>query len=156
MPSKVWGEITYPFPNFNGCTVELWEWISNSISPFYDGCNYLSMMGLKFNYINKRGPWTPLAPSSTIIYSWHPSIKQHTNISWTSVGTVMTLTIMSHDCLTLKHREMHGYVVSTVATDAKSPGHQYHQCWLNIHCIGPVSYENITLMLENIRKSNYI
>ena len=29
MPSKVWDEITYPFPNFNGCTVELWEWISN-------------------------------------------------------------------------------------------------------------------------------
>ena len=22
-------EITYPFPNFNGCTVELWKWISN-------------------------------------------------------------------------------------------------------------------------------
>ena len=21
--------ITYPFPNFNGCTVEVWEWISN-------------------------------------------------------------------------------------------------------------------------------
>ena len=30
MPSKVWGEIADPFPNFNGCTVEhtmdmLWE-----------------------------------------------------------------------------------------------------------------------------------
>ena len=23
-------EITYPFPNFNGATVEVWEWISNS------------------------------------------------------------------------------------------------------------------------------
>ena len=23
MPSKVWDEITYPFPNFNGCTVEV-------------------------------------------------------------------------------------------------------------------------------------
>ena len=33
MPSKVWDEITYeityPFPNFNGCTVEGWEWISD-------------------------------------------------------------------------------------------------------------------------------
>ena len=29
MPSKVWDEITYPFPNFNGATVEVWEWISN-------------------------------------------------------------------------------------------------------------------------------
>ena len=23
MPSKVWDEITYPFPNFNGCTIRL-------------------------------------------------------------------------------------------------------------------------------------
>ena len=27
--SKLWGEITHPFPNFKGCTVEVWEWISN-------------------------------------------------------------------------------------------------------------------------------
>ena len=25
---KVWDEIIYPFPNFNGCTVEVWELIS--------------------------------------------------------------------------------------------------------------------------------
>ena len=31
---KVWVEITYAFPNFNGCTVEVWEWISNSIPHF--------------------------------------------------------------------------------------------------------------------------
>ena len=29
MSSKVWDEITYPFPNFNGATV--WEWMSNFI-----------------------------------------------------------------------------------------------------------------------------
>ena len=28
---NVWDEITSPFPNFNGCTVEVWEWISNLI-----------------------------------------------------------------------------------------------------------------------------
>ena len=27
-------EITYPFPNFNGGTVEVWEWISNLILHF--------------------------------------------------------------------------------------------------------------------------
>ena len=31
MPSEVWDEITYQFPNFNGETVENWEWISNLI-----------------------------------------------------------------------------------------------------------------------------
>ena len=25
----MWNEITYPFPNFNGATVYVWEWISN-------------------------------------------------------------------------------------------------------------------------------
>ena len=56
MPSKVSDEITYPFPNFNGCTVEVWEWINNSIS-LYDGCNYLPPLGLKLNHVSKRGPW---------------------------------------------------------------------------------------------------
>ena len=31
IPSKVWDEFTYPFPNFNGATVEVWEWISNFV-----------------------------------------------------------------------------------------------------------------------------
>ena len=26
--------ITYPFPNLNGCTVQVWEWISNFIPHF--------------------------------------------------------------------------------------------------------------------------
>ena len=34
MPSEVWDEITYPFPNFNGCTVEVWEWVSNFVPHF--------------------------------------------------------------------------------------------------------------------------
>ena len=31
MPSKMWDEITYPLPNFNGFTVEVWESISHFI-----------------------------------------------------------------------------------------------------------------------------
>ena len=26
---KVWDVITYPFPNFSGAAIEVWEWISN-------------------------------------------------------------------------------------------------------------------------------
>ena len=33
-PSKVWDEITYPFPTFNGCAVEVWERTSNFIPQF--------------------------------------------------------------------------------------------------------------------------
>ena len=31
MPRKVWDEITYPYRNFSGCTVDVWERISNFI-----------------------------------------------------------------------------------------------------------------------------
>ena len=27
--NKVWDEISYPFPNFHGYTIVVWEWISN-------------------------------------------------------------------------------------------------------------------------------
>ena len=31
---KLWDGITYPFPNFNGATVEVWEWISDFTQHF--------------------------------------------------------------------------------------------------------------------------
>ena len=34
MPGELWNEIIYPFPNFNGCTVDVWKWISNFIPLF--------------------------------------------------------------------------------------------------------------------------
>ena len=53
MSSKMCDEIPDLFPNFNGETI--WEWISNFIT-LYNGCNYLSMLGLKLIHVNKRGP----------------------------------------------------------------------------------------------------
>ena len=41
-------EITYPFPNFNGATVEVWEWISNFITHFTCIC-LLIHAGIKDN-----------------------------------------------------------------------------------------------------------
>ena len=34
MSIKVWYNITLPFSNFNGCTIKVWEWISNFIPHF--------------------------------------------------------------------------------------------------------------------------
>ena len=48
---KVWDEITYPFPNFNGCTVEVWEWINNFI-PLFTG--HVITLLIR---VSKRGPW---------------------------------------------------------------------------------------------------
>ena len=40
MPSKVWDKITYPLPNFNGCTIEVWEWICSFIQHILDVVPY--------------------------------------------------------------------------------------------------------------------
>ena len=58
MPCKVQGEITYPFPNFNGCTVEVWEWICIFYSTLYNDCIYLPMLGLKLTHVCKRSSCT--------------------------------------------------------------------------------------------------
>ena len=51
---KVWGEITYPPPNFIGAAVEVWEWISYAIQNWV--CDYLSMLGLQLIHVSKNGP----------------------------------------------------------------------------------------------------
>ena len=57
MPRKVWAEISYPFPNFNGCTVEFWELITNFIPLFimdpitHPGLHKVEIgLGTKFQY----------------------------------------------------------------------------------------------------------
>ena len=37
--------------------LEVWEWTSNSMPHFYNGCNYLSMLGSRLIHASKRGPW---------------------------------------------------------------------------------------------------
>ena len=45
MPGKTWNEITCPFPNFHGWTVEVWELITNFIPHFI----MLTPAGIKVN-----------------------------------------------------------------------------------------------------------
>ena len=57
--------------------------------------------------------------------------------------------------LTLKHRETHGCVVSTVATDALVLKHQaisIHNADKTFIVLDQFHIKNITLMLDNIRK----
>ena len=52
---KEWDEITYPFLNFNGATVEVKEWKINFIAYFTGACDSLAMLGLKIIHVSKRG-----------------------------------------------------------------------------------------------------
>ena len=49
----MWTEFAYIFPNFNGYTVDVCEWINNLIT-LYNMCNSLYMLKLKLNLIIKR------------------------------------------------------------------------------------------------------
>ena len=52
-------KLFYPFPNFNGCTLELWEGISHFIHPtLHNGRDYLYMLGLKLTHVSKSLPGT--------------------------------------------------------------------------------------------------
>ena len=53
---KAWDEITSSFSNFNGCTVEVWEWLSYLIPHFIWAYAYLTMLGLYLIHVSKRDP----------------------------------------------------------------------------------------------------
>ena len=53
MPSKMPVEITFPFLNFNGATMEVWGWISSFISNIIMDI-FFSMLGLKLIHVSKR------------------------------------------------------------------------------------------------------
>ena len=55
----------------------------------------------------------------------------------------------------LKQLEMQESVLSTVATDALVPRHQYQQPWLNIHSTGLIWCRHVTFIV-NIKKWNKI
>ena len=58
MPSKLWYPITYPFPNFNGATVEVWEWTSNLIPhSIMDVISY-PCWNLILSILIKKGPFS--------------------------------------------------------------------------------------------------
>ena len=53
-------EIIFPFTNCNICTVvEVWKCkVINKFHPtFYNGCNYVSLRGLRLIHVSWRSPW---------------------------------------------------------------------------------------------------
>ena len=54
MPSKVWDDIPYPFPNCNGCTVDLWEWISDFTPHFMMVVTGNDGLQVRFNVLSDK------------------------------------------------------------------------------------------------------
>ena len=50
---KMWDEITHTFPNFNGCAIDVWEWISNFIPHFT--VHVITYPCCELIHVSKRG-----------------------------------------------------------------------------------------------------
>ena len=53
MPSKMWDEVTFPIPNFDGCIIEVLELI-NDFVPYFR-MYFLIHAGINFFHVSKRG-----------------------------------------------------------------------------------------------------
>ena len=56
IPSKMWDEISYPFPKFQWLHHQNLGMDKKFHPILYNGCNYISMLGLKLIHVSKRLP----------------------------------------------------------------------------------------------------
>ena len=77
MPSKVWDEITYPFPNFNVCTFEVWEWIGNFIPHFTMDVNTDLCWDLGSTMLVKGTPDITNSLADRVLYDFMSTIIQN-------------------------------------------------------------------------------
>ena len=75
MPSKLWGEITYPSPNFNGCTVEVWKWTDNFLPHIVIDNVIICYGGIKLKK-KKQQPNVSVLQGSWPIYPTEPGAIQ--------------------------------------------------------------------------------
>ena len=57
---KVWNNIIYPFPNFSGAAVSVWQWIRSLIAVWEWTNNFIphfTQLRFKLIHVSKRDPW---------------------------------------------------------------------------------------------------
>ena len=95
---KVWDEIIYQF--LWSVIVEVWRRMSNFISyTTYSGCNYLSILCLKFTHVSKRGGVSLRRVHRPCMAMWNPDA----NWKWGRRSRPFLYAIAtSHESLCLK------------------------------------------------------
>ena len=90
MPSEVWDDIIYQLPNFNGATVEVFEWISNFIRHFVMdlitypyGDFWKGTPGCELDQHRNRSSWETNHPAHHSQYHscWYDLVIQGSGIS---------------------------------------------------------------------------
>ena len=67
----MWDEITYPFTSFNDWSLGI---VKKCYPTLYNGCNYLSMLGLRLIHVNKRISWYLTATKQTKAWTLNISV----------------------------------------------------------------------------------
>ena len=102
----MWDEIASPFPNFNGATVEVWEWISTFISHF---SGHVITSGIKVNACDKTGP------NYTKRDFVRCSVKQPPKMLWTfeMFWALRRKSVSEGDCFFVQHSLVLGYFMKS-------------------------------------------
>ena len=86
-------EITYPFPNFNGFTVEVWEWICDFVPHNLTYEDDLSMLRLKLIHVSKSGP--RCLPMLLSVCSYYGDVIMSAMVSQITVVSFVCSTVCS-------------------------------------------------------------
>ena len=142
----MWDKITFPFPNFNGCPVDVWEWVSIFISHFSDRMITYSWRD-KSQYTSIKWALDDLISGMNIIIiqSWSSSMYSHhanqvTKLYISVLGGYIYVQIQNKYKL-IPIIPNHSSTCSVYVRDVKLltsvpidisnlRGHQYTQCWL--------------------------
>ena len=86
--SKGRDEITYPFQNFNDCTVEVFEWINNFIPHFIIDCKRGQYaVSISMNNENRNSSWC-LHKANKHIHLKNP----HCHLGWKNMNIAIPMT----------------------------------------------------------------
>ena len=107
-----------------------------------------------YSYISVRSVSQSLRIPLCTIYQLITKHGMKFTFGGTSCNEELVKHLSHNRLLTHKQQEMHGCVLSTGywCLGAKALGPRYPQCWLNLRCIGPVSYRYITFVRVNVRQ----
>ena len=106
--------MTCPFPNFNVCTAEVWEWISNFIPRFIVGGSTYACWEFKYAILVKGVPVYQVADVSSSGTESTPSVLLHyNNVTWTSCS--------------LKSPVIRMFVLQIVPTNTKETSNKHCQ-----------------------------
>ena len=98
----MWNEVTYPFPNSNGVTVEVEEWINNLIPHFTEHVMSYPCGDLSESVSVKGAPGNTKKADIGLVITGYSSFIECSCVQVTTAASETTLMDMVHRiCLTL-------------------------------------------------------